>query len=113
VDVGDQVDIQGVTFEISGIAVSVQTAGYPATVPGSAFTDPATAATLGQHGPQLTTVGLRLVRPAEEAAVARAASRYGMVTTASAIRADALDRTRQFQVVLASFSICCWLPPAS
>ncbi len=105
VEVGDQVDIQGAMFEVSGIAVSVRTPGYPATVPGSAFTDIASAAAAGTTGPQLTTVGLRLTRPGDEAAVARAASRYGMVTTASAIRADALDRTRQFQVVLASFSI--------
>ncbi len=105
VKVGDRVEMHEATVEVSGIAVSVRTPGYPATVPGRAFTDPATAAALGRGGPQLTTVGLRLARPADEAVVARAASEYGMVTTASAIRAEALDRTRQFQVVLASFSI--------
>jgi putative ABC transport system permease protein len=109
VDAGDRVEVEGTsgwrTFEVGGIAVSVRTPGYPATVPGSAFTDPAAAAELGTADRRHTTVGLRLLPGADEEAVARAASRYGMVTTASSIRTDALDRTRQFQVVLTSFSI--------
>lgn len=109
VDVGERVDVQGssgwLAFDVSGLAVSVRNAGYPSTVPGSAFTDVATAASLGTDGQRLTTVGLRVADPAAEAATARAASRYGSVTTASSVRAEALDRTRQFQVVLASFSV--------
>ena len=109
VGLGDRVDIGGpsgwVTFDVSGIAVSVRNAGYPATVPGSAFADVATSASLGPGGQTLTTVGLRLADPGDEAAVAAAAARYGVVATASAIRAEALNRTRQFQVVLASFSV--------
>lgn len=103
VGVGDMVDVSGRSLAVSGIAVSVRNAGYPASVPGTAFTDPSTAAALEPGGQRLTTVGLR-VREGTEEAVASAASRYGMVTTAAAVRAEALDRTRQFQVVLASFS---------
>lgn len=102
---GDRVEIAGRAFDVSGIALSVRNAGFPATVPGSAFTDPVTAAAVGSSGPLLTTVGLRLADPSAEAGVAEAASRYGVVSTASAVRADALARTRQFQVVLTSFTI--------
>lgn len=105
VRVGDRVHIGGTAFDVSGVAVSVRNAGYPASVPGHAFTDPATAASLGTGGGRLTTVGLRLADPSDAGAVAAAASRYGVVITASAIRAEALARTRQFQVVLSSFAV--------
>lgn len=109
--VGDQVEVRlesgWVTLPVSGVVVTVRAAGYPATVPGTAFVDQATASRLGSSGPRLTTVGLRLEDPSLAPAVAAAvAGRLGlMVKTASDIRAEALDRTRQFQVVLGSFAV--------
>lgn len=103
--VGDRLDVGGTPLVVSGIAVSVATPGYPARVPGSAYADPATVERLGATDQRLTTVGLRVADPSEAPAVAEAASRYGAVTTAAEIRAEALDRTRQFQVVLGSFAV--------
>lgn len=106
VRVGDRIEVGGTELQVGGIGVSVRNAGYPASVPGHAFTDPATAARLGPATTgRLTTVGLRLADPSLEGAVAAAAARYGVVATASSIRGDALARTRQFQVVLGSFAV--------
>lgn len=114
VEPGDEIDVRGAsgwtTLRVDGIVASATTSGFPASQPGSAYVAVETAATLALDGPKLVSAGLRLVDGADpDQVIARvfqadSGPRVSARSTAS-VRAEFLERAREFQVVLGTFAV--------
>ncbi len=111
---GDEIDVRGAagwtTLRVDAIVASATTSGFPASQPGSAYIAVETAASLSLEGPKLVSTGIRLVEGADPdqviASVFRAHSAPSVsARTAASVRAEFLERAREFQVVLGTFAV--------